>query len=782
MAITEKFVGRSVLRKEDASLLTGQGSFVDNLTLPGMLHLAVVRSPFAHARVVKVDVSKALEMPGVVGAWSGADLAGEWAGPLPMVWPITEDIKTSDHWPITKDKARFQGDGVAVLVAESRGLADDAAEVVAVEYEQLTPVLDLEEAAKDGSPLVHDELGTNAVVHWSHGGGGDQSVFDTAPVQLRLRYEAPRITPSPIETRGALASVVPAMGEFTLWTSTQIPHIARVTLSGTTGIPEHKLRIVAPDVGGAFGAKLNVYAEEALAVALAKRLGRPVKWTEERAENYVATIHGRDVVHELTFAATRDGRIVAVKSVATCAMGAYLQLVTPGVPLLGAWIYSGPYAIPNYSVTFTGVFTHTTPTDAYRGAGRPEATYVLERTMDALAAELGIDPLELRRRNFVTEFPHTMASGLTIDAGDYEACLDKLLERLDLDAIRADQAARRDRGDVKQVGVGFSTYNEMCGLAPSRILGAIRYAVGGWDAATIRFQPLGTVQVVTGTSPHGQSHETTWAQIAADQLGVSVDDVEVLHGDTAVSQLGMDTYGSRSLTVGGIALYHASQKVIAKARRIVAHQLEVAEDDLEFADGTFTVRGSPDRSMGIQAVAFQAHAAHNLPDGMEPGLEETAVFDPPNFSWPAGAHAAVVEVDTETGDTRLLRYVAVDDVGNPVNPQIIDGQVHGGITQGIAAALFEEGAYDADGNMLTTTMTTYLVPSAAELPSFETDRTETVADNPLGVKGVGETGTIAAAPAVINAVVDALSHLGVTDVPLPATPERVWKAIEEVAS
>jgi carbon-monoxide dehydrogenase large subunit len=507
-----------------------------------------------------------------------------------------------------------------------------------------------------------------------------------------------------------------------------------------------------------------------------------VKWTEERAENYVGTIHGRDVVHELTFAATKDGDITAVKSEAWCAMGAYLELVTPGVPLLGAWIYSGPYEIPNYSVTFTGVFTNTTPTDAYRGAGRPEATYVLERTMDALARELGMDPLELRRKNFVTEFPHTMASGLTIDSGDYHASLDRLLEMLDLDGIRAEQAARRASGEAKQIGVGFSTYNEMCGLAPSRILGAIRYAVGGWDASTVRFQPLGSVQVVTGTSPHGQSHETTFAQIAADQLGVDVDDVEVIHGDTESSQLGMDTYGSRSLAVGGVALWNAGEKVIAKARQIVAHQLEVSEDDLELENGTFSVKGSPDRSMTIQAAAFAAHSAHNLPDGMEPGLEATAVFDPPNFSWPAGAHAAVVEVDTETGDTRLLRYVAVDDVGNPVNPQIIDGQVHGGVTQGIAAALFEEGAYDEEGNLLTTTMATYLVPSAAELPSFETDRTETAADNPLGVKGVGETGTIAAAPAVINAVVDALSHLGVTDMPLPATPERVWRAIEEVRS
>jgi len=778
---TEAFVGTSVKRKEDAALLRGQTTFVDNLTLPGTVFMALVRSPYPHARITRVNVEAARKAEGVVAAFSGAELVEEWKGGLPCAWPVTEDIKTPAHFPLVVEEARYQGDGVAVVIAESRALAKDAAELIEVEYEPLPSVADVEKALEDGAPLVHSELGTNECYVWKLETDDVQAAIDAADVVVTRRYFQPRLIPNAIEPRGVLAQVGPT-DEVTLWSATQVPHILRFALQLVLGIPESKIRVIAPDVGGGFGSKLNVYAEEALAVALAKRLGRPVKWTEERAENYVATIHGRDVVHELTFAATKDGTITAVKSDAKCAMGAYLQLVTPGIPLLGAWLYSGPYAIPNYSVTFTGVFTNTTPTDAYRGAGRPEATYVLERTIDALAAELDIDRVELRRKNFVSEFPYTMSSGLTIDSGDYHGSLDRLLELLDLDAIQADQAERRARGDAKQVGVGFSTYNEMCGLAPSRILGAIRYAVGGWDAATIRFQPLGSVQVVTGTSPHGQSHETTWAQIVADQLGVDVDDVEVLHGDTAVSQQGMDTYGSRSLAVGGIALYHASQKVIAKARRIVAHQLEVAEDDLEFADGAFSVRGSPDRSMGIAAVAFQAHAAHNLPDGMEPGLEETAVYDPPNFSWPGGAHAAVVEVDTETGDTRLIRYVAVDDVGSPVNPQIIDGQVHGGITQGIAAALYEEGAYDEEGNLLTTTMATYLVPSAAELPSYETDRVETRADNPLGVKGVGETGTIAAAPAVINAVVDALSHLGVTDVQMPATPERVWRAIEEVRS
>ncbi len=781
MAVVEStgtVLGTSVKRKEDASLLRGQGTYVDNMKLPGMVAMVVVRSPYPHARIKSVNLDAARAAEGVVAAFSGAELAGDWTGGMPCAWPVTEDIKMPPHYPLAAEIARYQGDGVAVVVAETRALAKDAAELVEVDYEPLDSVADVEKALADGAPIVHADAGTNECYVWNLDSGDVQAAIDAADVVVTRRYVQPRLIPNAIEPRAVLAQAGPT-GDVTLWSATQIPHILRFTMQLVLGIPESKVRVIAPDVGGAFGSKLDAYAEEYLAVALAKRLGRPVKWTEERAENYVATIHGRDVVHELTFAATKDGDITAVKSEAICAMGAYLQLVTPGIPLLGAWIYSGPYEIPNYSVTFTGVFTNTTPTDAYRGAGRPEATYVIERTMDALAAELGIDPIELRRRNFVKEFPHTMASGLTIDSGDYHATLDRLLELLDLDAIREDQESRRSRSDAKQIGVGFSTYNEMCGLAPSRILGAIRYAVGGWESATIRFQPLGSVQVVTGTSPHGQSHETTWAQIVADQLGVAIESVEVLHGDTDVSQRGMDSYGSRSLTVGGIALWHAGEKVIAKARSIVAHQLEVSEGDLEFADGTFSVKGSPDRNMTIQAAAFAAHSAHNLPDGMEPGLAETAVFDPPNFSWPAGAHAAVVEVDTETGDARLIRYVAVDDVGVPVNPMIIDGQVHGGITQGIAAALYEEGVYDEDGNLQTTTMVNYLVPSAAELPSYETDRIETRADNPLGVKGVGETGTIAAAPAVINAVVDALSHLGVTDIRLPATPERVWTAIEE---
>ena len=580
-----------------------------------------------------------------------------------------------------------------------------------------------------------------------------------------------------MEPRGALAHQMPGTDELTLWTSTQIPHIARLTLSGVIGVPEARLRVIAPDVGGGFGSKLDVYAEEALCLALARRLKKPVKWIEERSEGFNATIHGRDVLQEIELAATAEGKITAVRVRLVSAMGAYLQLVTPGIPLLGAWVYGGCYDIPAYSLTCTGVFTHTTPTDAYRGAGRPEATYAIERAVDALAIELEMDPVELRRFNFITEFPATIASGLTIDSGDYNASLDRALEQLDLDAVRAEQAERRARGDTKELGIGLSTYVEMCGLAPSGILGAIRYVAGGWDAATIRCLPSGTVQVLTGTSPHGQGHETAWSQIAADELGYGVDEIEVLHGDTSVSPLGMDTYGSRSLTVGGIALHQAAQKIVAKARTLAAHQLEVPEDDLDYEDGTFT---AGDKSVTMKELAFAAWHAHDIPPGFEPGLEATAVYDPPNFSWPAGAHAAVVEVDTETGDVQLLRYIAVDDVGKVVNPMIVDGQIHGGLTQGISQALFEEAIYDEDGILLTSSLTNYLVPSAVEMPSFELDRTETPSPtNPLGVKGVGETGAIASPAAVMNAVANALAPYGVTDIDMPATPERVWRALEE---
>ena len=780
MSTTEtRHIGAPLKRKEDDSLLRGRGTYVDNIDLPGTVVMAVVRSPYAHARIGSIDTAAARAAEGVVAVFTGADLRDDWKAAMPCAWPVTEDMKSPEHFPLAVSEAHFQGDGVAVVIADTRAHAVDAAELVEVDYEPLDVIVDVEAAAQEGATLVHEELGTNVSYVWKLETG---TFEDGADVVVKHTYVQPPLIPNAIEPRGVVARPEPG-GDVTLWSATQVPHILRVLTAATLGMSETKLRVIAPDVGGGFGSKLDVYAEELLAVALARRLGTPVKWVEERSENALATIHGRDFVTTLELAATKDGKITSLRADVVASMGAYLQLVTPGIPLLGAWIYAGPYAIPNYSVTFTGVFTNTTPTDAYRGAGRPEATYVLERTMDLLAKELGIDRVELRRMNFITEFPATIASGLTIDNGDYHASLEKLLEHLGHDELEAEQQARRDRGDVKQLGIGFSTYNEMCGLAPSRILGAIRYAAGGWETATIRCLPTGTFQVVTGTSPHGQGHETAWSQIVADQLGCDPSEVEVLHGDTSISPYGLDTYGSRSLPVGGAALWTAGEKIIEKAREIVAHQLEVSADDLDYDAGTFTVKGSPDKEMTVKGAAWAAFAAHNLPDGMEPVLEATATYDPPNFSWPGGAHAAVVEVDTETGDARLIRYVAIDDVGTVVNPLIVDGQVHGGITQGIATALYEEAIYDEDGNLSNGTLATYLVPSAAELPSYELDRTESKAtDQPFGGKGVGETGTIAAAPAVINAVIDALAHLGVTDIQMPATPERVWRAIEEAKS
>jgi len=776
---TTTYIGEAVPRKEDARLLRGDTRWVDNMTLPGMLWVAVVRSPYAHARISKVDVSKAAEAGGVIAAFSGAELAEEWAGSLPCAWPVTEDCAIPLHRPLATDKARFAGDGVAVVVAESRALAKDAAELVEVDYEPLPVVTDVEEALADGAPLVHDDVGTNRAYTWAMQSGEIDRLFSEAAVTVQERYRQQRLIPNAIEPRSVLVQPTPATEEFTMWTATQVPHIARVTLSGTTGIPESKLRVIAPDVGGGFGSKLNVYAEEAICLALARRLGRPIKWTEERSEAYVATIHGRDVVQEIALAATAEGKITAVRTRLTAAMGAYMQLVSPGIPLLGAWLYGGAYAVEAYDFECVGVFTNTTPTDAYRGAGRPEATYAIERAVDALARKLDKDPVELRRLNFINEFPATIASGLTIDSGDFHAALDKALATVDYEGLRREQAERREHGDTTQLGIGLSTYVEMCGLAPSRILGAIRYGAGGWDAATVRCLPTGTVQVLIGTSPHGQGHVTTFSQIVAERLGVPIESVEVLHGDTTTIPLGMDTYGSRSLAVGGVALYHAAERIIEKARTIAAHKLEVAEDDLDYDGGRFTVKGT-DRSVTVTEAALDAWTAHDLPDGLEPGLEASYVYDPPNFSWPGGCHIAVVEVDTETGSVDIRRYVAVDDVGTVINPQIVDGQVQGGITQGIAQALWEEAVYDEEGNLLTGSMVSYLVPSAAEAVDAEIDRVSAPSPtNPMGVKGVGETGTIASPAAVMNAVVDALAPFGITDIAMPAKPDRVWAAIQE---
>jgi carbon-monoxide dehydrogenase large subunit len=776
-------VGTPMRRKEDPRLLTGEAKYVDDLAIPGALHLALVRSPYAHARIRSIDTSAAAAIDGVVAVLTGADLRDEWANPMPCAWPVTEDMRNPAHLPVAVDTACYVGDAVAVVVATSAYVAHDAVDAVVVDYEPLEAVVDLEDAAAD-RVVLHPDLGTNRSYTWElepDEAAVDQA-FASAVHVVRERYVQQRLIPAAMEPRGVAVLPNPVNGDYTIWSATQIPHILKVMLGITLGISEAKLRVIAPAVGGGFGSKLNVYAEEVLAVALARRLGRPVRWVEERTENALATIQGRGQIQHIELAADANGRITAVRVQLLADMGAYLQLVTPGIPLLGAFLYHGVYDIPNYSFACTGVFTSKTPTDAYRGAGRPEATYAIERAIDALAVEVGIDPAEIRRRNFIpTEaFPYSSAPGLVFDSGDYEPALHRALELAGYDDLRKEQEQRRADGSTKHLGIGLSSYCEMCGLAPSRVLASLNYSAGGWEAATVRILPTGKVQVVTGATPHGQGHETSWSMIVADKLGVSPDDVEVLHSDTAISPLGMDTYGSRSLSVGGTAIWLAAEKVLDKCRAIAAHQLEVAEDDLDFADGSFRVKGSPDRELAIGAIAFEAFTAHNLPDGLEPNLEAQVSWDPPNFTFPFGTHVAVVEVDEETGKVELLRYVAVDDCGNQVNPLIVEGQVHGGIVQGVAQALFEEAVYDDDGNLLTASLGDYLVPSAAEFPSFETDHTVTPSPtNPMGVKGIGEAGTIASTPAVINAVVDALRHLGVRDIAMPASPARVWQTIQE---
>jgi aerobic carbon-monoxide dehydrogenase large subunit len=772
-------IGQARKRKEDARLLTGQTRWTDNLTLPGLLHIAIARSPMAHARITRVDVSEARKRPGVLAAYSGADLAGE-LGSLPCAWPVTETMVHPDHPPIAVEEVRYVGDAVAVVVARDRYAAADALEAVEVDYEPLPAVLDMTEALEDEA-LVHADKGTNRCFDWPFDGGDYDAAKARAEVVFRRRYLQQRLIPAAMEPRAVVVEPIAAAGEYTVYSATQIPHVLRLMLALTLSIPEQKIRVIAPDVGGGFGSKLNVYAEEVIALVLARKLGRPVKWTESRSEGFQATIHGRDQIQDIEIAANRDGTILGLSVDLKADMGAYLQLVTPGIPILGAFMFNAIYKMDAYRFRCTGVFTNKTPTDAYRGAGRPEATYAIERAVSDLAHELGIEPIELRRKNWIRheEFPYETIAGLTYDSGNYEAATEKAMALFGYDELRAEQARRRDQNDPVQLGIGISTFTEMCGLAPSRVLGSLSYGAGGWEAASIRMLPTGKVEVVTGTSPHGQGHETAWSQIAADALGVPFDDVTVIHGDTQSAPVGMDTYGSRSLVVGGVAVHLAAEKVVAKARKVAAHLLEAAEADVRFENGVFSVAGSPDASTTIQDVALATFAAHNLPDGMEPSINSDAVLDPENFSFPHGTHLCAVEVDTETGAVKIRSYVAVDDIGKVINPLIVEGQVHGGLAQGIAQALYEEAVYDADGNLVTGTLVDYLVPAAPDLPEFTTDRTETPAtSNPLGVKGVGEAGTIASTPAVVGAVVDAVRHLGVDDIAMPCSPERVWRAIQ----
>jgi aerobic carbon-monoxide dehydrogenase large subunit len=628
---------------------------------------------------------------------------------------------------------------------------------------------------------VHEELGTNECYAWTLATGDIDEAFEKADVVVRERYVQQRLIPSAIETRAVVVQPEP-MDSFTVYSSTQVPHFVKDVLSVMCGVPDTKLRVVAPDVGGGFGSKLNVYSEEVLALEVARKLGTPVKWVEDRSENHLATTHGRGQVQYIELAATSAGKILGMKVKLLADMGAYLQLLTPGIAIFGSFTYPGLYAFDAYSFECTGVFTNLTPTDAYRGAGRSEAAYAHERIMDALARELDMDPAELRLKNLIPPFdePTTNPAGVQYDSGNYESCMRKALELADYEGVRAEQRRRREAGDDKQIGIGIGNFTESGGLSPSKVSAAVRLQSGGWEAASVRMLASGKVEVVTGTSPHGQGHVTSWSQIAADALGVDVDDVEVLHGDTAIAPYGRDTYGSRSLAVGGVAVHVAATRVIDKAKKIAAHMLEAAEGDIEFEGGRFSVAGSPDRNVTIQQVAGQAYLADNLPEGVEPVLSEEFFFDPPNFTFPFGAHICVTEVDTETGFVKIRDYFAVDDCGPIVNPTIVDGQLHGGIAQGVAQALYEEAVYDEEGNLTTGSMVDYLIPGAPELPNYTLERTVTPSpSNPMGVKGVGEAGTIGSPPAVINSIVDALSPYGITHVDMPASPWKVWQVIQD---
>jgi carbon-monoxide dehydrogenase large subunit len=779
-------VGAARRRKEDQRLITGRTRWTDNIMLPGMLHIAMVRSPFAHAMIRNIDTTAAKASPNVTAVITGKEVAEE-QGVIANAWPITADQKAPTHPPIAVDRVAFAGEIVAVVVARSAAEARDAAELVDVDYAEMPAALDLREAAED-KVLAHPDLGTNKSAFWqldsaAQGSGGsiDEAIEEARAngILIEREFRQQRLIPAFMEPRSTV--VDPTGEQITMWSATQIPHILRFLLAATTGTPESKIRVVAPDVGGGFGGKLQSTPEEWITFLAARRLGKPVKYTETRSESLVSAHHGRDQWQKLTLAATKDGTVTGLKVDLLADLGAYVGIVGGGVPVLGAWMFNAIYKFGAYQFNCQTVLTNKTWVDAYRGAGRPEATYAIERLMDELAAEVGVDPLEIRARNWIRheEFPFTTVAGMTYDSGNYEAATARARELFGYDALRAEQQRRRDANDPVQLGIGVSTFTEMCGLAPSRVLGQLNYGAGGWEHADIRMLATGKVEVITGASAHGQGHETAWSQIVADRLGVPFEDIEVLHGDTSVSHRGMDTYGSRSLVVGAEAVVRAADKVIEKAKAIAAHQLEASEDDLEFSGGRFTVRGT-DKGVGIQEIATSAWTAHDLPDGVEPSIDSGATFDPETFSFPHGTHLCAAEVDTETGQVKLRKYVAVDDIGVIINPLIVAGQVHGGLAQGIAQALWEDAVYDESGTLVSGSLVDYTIPSAADVPGFEIDHTTSPSTtNTLGAKGVGEAGTIASTPAVVNAVVDALRPLGVTDITMPCTPHRVWSAIRD---
>ncbi|WP_042355515.1 xanthine dehydrogenase family protein molybdopterin-binding subunit [Bacillus rubiinfantis] len=771
-------VGRPLKRKEDPKLITGHGQFTDDIKLPGLLFAAFKRSQYAHAKIKSIDVSKAMQFPGVVAVLTGKDVQDK-IKPIRSIWLVPGcDLIPKDRMPLAVDKVNYAGEAVALVVADSRYTARDALELIDVVYEELPAVVQQEAAISESAPVIYHDVPNNIAFTWK-AGDVPEEIFANAEVVVKQRLVEQRVIANPMETRGAVAQYNPGSGDLTIWCTTQNPHIHRMTYADALGIPETKLRIIAPDMGGGFGAKIAVYTEEAVVGLAAMVLKQPIKWVEDRQEHFLATSHARDQVITTELAGTKDGKILAVRAKNIANLGAYLSTMGAGVPTIDfGLMITGAYNIPHASAETIGVYTNTTPTDAYRGAGKPEASFQIERIINIFADKIGMDPVEVRKKNLVASVPYTNAMGCNYDSGDYLGTFAKALEAIDYAGLRKEQEKARKKGRL--LGIGISTYVELCGLGPSKVAGAIGFGGGLWENSTIRVHPSGKVTVFTGASPHGQGVGTTFAQVVAEKFGIPVEDIELVSGDTLMISMGWGTYGSRTTPVGGGAVANAAERIIEKAKIIAAHELAVTQDELQFDNGVFSVKGQPEKQRTFQEIAWSANNAWNLPDGVEPALESQSFFDPPDFVYPFGAHICVVEVDANTGLIELKRYLCIDDVGRIINPMIATGQVHGGLAQGIGQALWEQTVYSEKGQLLSGTFMDYTMPKASFFPRFESSFVESPSPvNPLGAKGVGETGTTAAPSAIVNAVIDALAPYGVKDLAMPLTPEKVWKAIHK---
>ncbi|MEL6140945.1 MAG: xanthine dehydrogenase family protein molybdopterin-binding subunit [Bacteroidota bacterium] len=788
-----KYIGKSVKRLEDKRFLTGKGKYTDDMILLQQTYAYIVRSPYAHAKINSIDTSAAEKAEGVVAVFTGHDVAKDDITGVPAGWQVNfkngDTMKEPPHPLLVTKKARHIGDAVAVVIAESKAQAKDAAELVDVDYEELDAVTDPKAAAQPGAPLVHEDCPNNLCFDWELGNPIEEvdAAIAAAHHVTSLEFVNQRMIPNAMEPRSAIGHYESAGDNYTLYTSSQNPHLIRLLMCAfVLGLPEHKVRVISPDVGGGFGSKIFHYTEEALVIWASRQIERPVKWTAERSESFMTDAHGRDHVTTADMGFDADGNITALRVKTHANLGAYISTFAPAVPTyLHGTLLQGLYTTPKINVDVTATFTHTNAVDAYRGAGRPEATYLLERLLDLAALELDRDPAELRKQNFIPAFDGVNEPGyqtqvaLQYDSGDYHTVLDRGLEMVGYEDFRAEQQKALENGKI--LGIGFSTYIEACGIAPSAVVGALGARAGLYESAQVRVQPTGKVSVYTGAHSHGQGHETTFAQVVADRLGIALEDVEIVHGDSESVAFGMGTYGSRSLAVGGSAIVKSIDKVLEKGAKIAAHKLEANVEDLEYADGKWTVKGT-DRSIAFGDVSLTAYVPHDYPEGLEPGLDFSSFYDPANFTYPFGCHIAVVEVDRDTGKVKLKRFIAVDDVGNVINPMIVDGQIHGGVAQGVGQALFEGAIYDEYGQLINGSYMDYCMPRADDFPSFEVDRTVTPCPhNPLGVKGAGEAGCIGSTPAVVNAVIDALWQAGhkVRDIRMPLTPERVWRAMQE---